>query len=220
MERLRHGERGEVADGLVRAIGLLQAAVVEEHAHRLDRVERDPLGALHDRPGRALRQARDQAAEQLEHLGIGQRLEAERREAALAGSPGRAALEKLGPGEGDDVDRLAAGPGQEILDEVEEPLIGPLEVLEDEHHGRLLGDALEVGPPRREQLAALRLRAALEAQELEEGASRARRSSSSGTNSSRLPVRASRVASSSAPSPMPRRMRTISPSAQNVIPSP
>ena len=46
VERLRHGERGEVADRLVRAIGLLQAAVVEEHAHRLDRVERDALGAL------------------------------------------------------------------------------------------------------------------------------------------------------------------------------
>ena len=44
-------------------------------------------------------QARDEAAEQFEHLGIGQRLEAERREAPLAGSPGRATLEKLRPGE-------------------------------------------------------------------------------------------------------------------------
>ena len=49
VERLGHGEGGEVADRMVRAIGQLEPAVVDEHADRLDGVERDALRSVDDR---------------------------------------------------------------------------------------------------------------------------------------------------------------------------
>ena len=98
---------------------------------------------------------------------IGQRRQAEGREPALTRAPRRAAVEELGAGQGDDVDRLPTRPGKQVLDEVEEAVIGPLEVLEDHDHGHLLGDALEEGAPRREQLAALRWIAVPDAEQVE-----------------------------------------------------
>ena len=52
-----------------------------------------------------------------------------RRPAPQSGPP----LEELRPGQGDDEDRVAARPLEEVVDEVEQPAVGPVEVLEDEH---------------------------------------------------------------------------------------
>ncbi len=63
-------------------------------------------------------------------------------------------LEQVRAGHSQDVDRVALRPGQEVLDELEQPAIGPVEVLEYEDHRVAVGYALEEGPPRREQLLA------------------------------------------------------------------
>ena len=68
----------------------------------------------------ALGQARHEAGEQLAHRRLGQRLEVERGEVALAGAPVRALLEQLRAGQRDDVDRDAAAPLEEVVDEVEQ----------------------------------------------------------------------------------------------------
>ena len=51
-------------------------------------------------------------------------------------------------------------PVDEVVDEVEQAVVGPVQVLEDEHERALLGDALEEPPPRGERLAAAVVRAA------------------------------------------------------------
>ena len=63
-----------------------------------------------------------------------QRLQVERGEAALAGAPGRPPLEQLRPGERDHEDRRSARPVQQVLDEIEQRAVCPLQILEREHH--------------------------------------------------------------------------------------
>ena len=45
-----------------------------------------------------------------------------------------AALEQLGPSQGHDVDRQAAAPVEQVVDEVEQAGVGEVHVLEDERH--------------------------------------------------------------------------------------
>ena len=103
-----------------------------------------------------LGQSRHEAGQELAHRRLGQRLEVERVEAALAGAPVGSPLEQLRPGEGDDVDRDAPAPLEEVVDEVEQAGVGEVEVLEDHDHGRGRGEALEERPPGPEQLLASR----------------------------------------------------------------
>ena len=58
---------------------------------------------------------------------------ARRVEVAGGPRPSRAAVEELRAGEGDDADRQRPRPVEQVLDEVEQARVGPLEVLEDEH---------------------------------------------------------------------------------------
>ena len=82
----------------------------------------------------------------------GEGLEVERGERAHAGAPVRAALEELGPGEGDDRDRDPPAPLEDVVDEVEQPRVRVLEVLEQQDHGGRVGQPLEERPPGGEQL--------------------------------------------------------------------
>ena len=90
--------------------------------------------------------------QQLLHRLLGERLEIERREAALPGAPGRATLDQLRPRKGDDEERMVPRPVEQVLDEVEQPRVGPLHVLEGEHGRVGLGQPLEEEPPGAEQL--------------------------------------------------------------------
>ena len=47
---------------------------------------------------------------------------------------------------------MAARPLEQVLDEVEQARVGPVQVLEDEHDGPLLGQPLEEEPPRGEEI--------------------------------------------------------------------
>ena len=94
-ERLGDGQGRQVADRPVDAVLQRELTLGQEHPDGLDRVERHPVGAVDDRPDRRLRQARDEAREELAHRGFGQRLEVERGEVALAGAPVGPLLEEL-----------------------------------------------------------------------------------------------------------------------------
>jgi hypothetical protein len=146
-EGLGDGQPAQLAGQPVAAGGLGQAALVEEHPDRLDRVERNPFGPVTDRPDRSLGQAGDEAHEEQLHVVGLQGPEVQGGEVALARAPGRAPLEELRAGEGDDEDRPATSAGEERLDEVEEPRIGPVEVLEDDDRRRPVGEPLEDPPP-------------------------------------------------------------------------
>ncbi len=171
VERGRHGQLGQVADGLGHPALEGEVPIGQEHADGLDRVERDALRALQDALHDRVRQARHEAGQQLAHLICGERLEHEGREVAAPGTPVRAPVEQLRPGEADHVDRAFASPFEDVVDEVEQAVIGPLQVLEDQDHDAVLGDALEEDAPGGEQRVAVRTLAGvryLEAQELEQ----------------------------------------------------
>ena len=63
---------------------------------------------------------------------------------------------------------MALRPLEHRLDEVEQPRVGPLEVLEDHHDGALLRDPLEERAPRGEQLLAVAVRSGVEPEQVRE----------------------------------------------------
>ena len=167
LERLRHGQLAEVADGLVVAVGLAQPPVGHQHPDGLDRVQRDAVGAGDDRARRGQRQAGDEAGQELVHRRLGQRLQPEGQEVAPAGAPVGPALEQVRTGERDDQDRDAAAPFEQVVDEVELARIRPLEVLEQEADGAGRRQPFEERPPRPEELVATAGRGVADAQQRE-----------------------------------------------------
>ena len=91
-------------------------------------------------------------AKQLAHVRFGQRLEIERDEVALAGAPILPAVDQIWSGKCHDVDRQPAAEVEQVVDEVERARIGEVHVLEDEGDRAVLGDPLEEGAPRAEEL--------------------------------------------------------------------
>jgi hypothetical protein len=169
LERLRHRHIGEIVDGPVDTVLEHELPVRHEHADDLDRVERDPLGARHDPPCRVGRQPRDQAGQELAHRSIRQRLEGQAGEVALAGAPVRPRVEELGPRQAEHVDRGVSAPLDQVVDEGQQPGVGPLQVLEDHDDRGLLGDALEERPPGPEELILAAGRGLADAQQGQQG---------------------------------------------------
>ncbi len=174
-KRLGHLQRLHRAGRAVHAALLHHVAPVEQHPHRLDCVERHALRPCQDLRRQALGEAGDKAVEQRPHRRIPERLEVERREIALAGTPRRPFVDELGPRGRDHVERRVARPLEQVLDEVEQRGVGPLHVLEREHRRVHVCEALEEEPPGREEVFALEPAAALDAEQvgdprLDEGA--------------------------------------------------
>ena len=157
LQRLRHVERADLPDDAVRRPVLDDEAAVEKHADRLDCVQRDPLCTVENRVHDVLRHARDEAGEELLHRRRRERLEIDGREGALAGAPGRPPLRQFRACERDDEDPLVARPLEQVLDEIEQALVRPLQILEHEHDRVRVGHPLEEQPPRGEELLLLAL---------------------------------------------------------------
>ena len=79
-------------------------------------------------------------------------LQVEGREVSLAGAPGRPPLEQLRPREREYEDRMAPGPIEQVLDEVEQARVRPLHIFEGEHCRIALRQALEEEAPRGEKI--------------------------------------------------------------------
>ena len=151
VQRRGHRQLREVAGRAIDAVLERDEALAQEHPNRLDGIQRDPLRSLENALGDRLREPGNQSAEQLAHEVGPERLEHERREVAPPGTPVAPSVEELGAGQRDDVDRPFARPVEDVVDEVEQSVVGPLEVLEDEHHDTQLGDPLEEDAPGGEQ---------------------------------------------------------------------
>ena len=131
-----------------------QAAVAL--AQRLDvllGVERIAAGALDQLgdPPRRERSARERG-DQRRRVRRQQRPERERGAVGLAAAPLGPALEQLGARGGDEQHRRVRGPLDEIVDEVEQAVVGPVDILKQEDQRPLLGQRLEQRPPRGELL--------------------------------------------------------------------
>ena len=98
---------------------------------------------------------REEGDQQLLGLRVRERRERDGDGAPLAAAPARTALEELRPGCAHDQDRDAGRPVDEMVDEVEQAVVGPVQVLEDEHERVLLGQRLEEPAPGPEGLAAV-----------------------------------------------------------------
>ena len=87
-------------------------------------------------------------------------LDAERRKrdgerVALAGAPARPTLDQLRARGRDDDDRHVRRPADEVLHEVEEIVVRPVQILDEEHERRPFREGLEEARPRGERLPAL-----------------------------------------------------------------
>jgi hypothetical protein len=130
LERLGHLERLDRADRTVDAVFAFEQVPVEQHAHRLDGIKRNALGTPEDARAELVGQAGHEAAEQLAHRLGRKRLDVKGAEPPPAGAPGSPLLGELGTRQNDDEEREAARPLEQVLDEVEQPGVGPLHVLE------------------------------------------------------------------------------------------
>ena len=66
---------------------------------------------------------------------------------ALPSAPTGTALEELGPGGAHHEQRDADDLVDQLIDEVEQPVVGPVEIVEDEDRDVSLGERLEEPPP-------------------------------------------------------------------------
>ena len=96
------------------------------------------------RQQRLLEQRRDEPRRILGRKGR----QGKRRRVQLASAPCRTPLEQLRACRADDEERHSAGPVDEVVDEVEKSVVGPVEILEDEDEWTLLRERLEEEPPR------------------------------------------------------------------------
>ena len=146
----RRGDRQLVGCGAAVALG--------EHADELLGVER--VAACTGEKGRL--QARrqhgplEELLEKLRRLLVGQGRERDGQGVRLPAAPARPAHEELGASGADDEHRHCGRPFGEVVDEVEQALVRPVEVLEQEHGRSLLRDCLEEPAPGREVLGVIR----------------------------------------------------------------
>ena len=78
-------------------------------------------------------------------LVVRERLEEDGRRVALAAAPGRSRVEQLGPRHGHEQDRRVARPVGNVLDEIEQRRLGPVEVVEDDDERLLAARAPRAG---------------------------------------------------------------------------
>ena len=123
--------------------------LLDRERHDLLGEQRVALGLL-DHPPRRARRRRlvgEQAGDQLLGVCRGERLEHGDLSGALGPRPRWALLEQLRPRRRDDHDR-PVGEAGEVLDQVEQPRLGPVEVVERDHERRVVRHALEQSPER------------------------------------------------------------------------
>jgi hypothetical protein len=192
--------------------------LVAEQAQELLHVERVAFRPLHYRRAEIFRNRRrvQQARHEIGCLGVGQRREIDAVGVVQAGGERGVAVEQLRPGRADEEQRHALDLVGEVLEEGEHGFVRPVDVLEHEHRRRLFGHCLEERPPGGKELFPLRLRRRVDADERQQALPQP---FAIGPSASTAPSFVVAVSWSSV-SRIPVWALTISPSAQNVIPSP
>src|SRR3990170_5502755 len=136
-----NGEPGRQLAHGPSAAHLLENALIDQGRENLLDEEGATLRALEDEPAQGLGElAGDELVEQALRFFRTKRLEPDGRGVAAPASPGRTAVEKLGPRRDDEEER-PAHIAQEPLEQLEQRILRPVKVLDD-HDGGTLGDEL------------------------------------------------------------------------------
>ena len=158
LRRERVQARGDQRLHRVGQLDIVEASgeevAVGEQAHELLRVQGVAARPLEQRLLRLCRQDRplEERGDQPRRLLVGQRSEVDRGRVAQAGCPGRMLLVQLGAGRAEDEQRHALRPVGQVLEEGEQGVVCPVQVLEDEHGRALCGQRFQEAPPGRERL--------------------------------------------------------------------
>ena len=147
-ERLHVGER------LQATLALDERAVLDQHAQHLLEEERVAAGCAADGFGSLLI---ERAGEILEQLGCVFGLQGRQLDRRHS-RPRRPDLGEVAAGKAADEDRRVARPAGEVLDQVEERGLRPLDVVQHEQHRPLAGERLEQPPESPVDLVAARMR--------------------------------------------------------------
>src|SRR5207248_8770420 len=97
-------------------------------------------------------QAGDEPVEELFHRRRRERLQGEGRRVASRGAEAETPLDQLGPRKREHEYGMGSRPLEQVLDEIEERRVDPLQVLEDEDDGAPLGEAFEEEAPSGEEI--------------------------------------------------------------------
>ncbi len=143
---------GAVAHIAELATLLDQVSRCAEHPDDLHCVKRKPGDPFDDLIDDLVAYSRYVLGDEPAHLGLRQRSEAHSHRAPVLGSPVGSPVEKVGPSKRYHEDRRARRPLYQLAYEVEQALVRPVEVLEDEHHRALKCDVLKERPESGEQL--------------------------------------------------------------------
>ncbi len=104
---------------------------------------------------RLVRQAGHETTEQEVDRLVVECLELDGGEAPHPRAPGRMTIRDLRPREREHEEREPARPLEQVLEELDQGSVGPLDVLEDHDHRVLLGHSLDEEPPPREEVVAI-----------------------------------------------------------------
>ena len=143
-DRRRDMDRAEVARRSPAVAGPDELAILHEHRDDVLDEQRIAFGDRLD-PGqqRLVHLAPEQGAGQGPRVLDAETLQQDRLRIELATAPGRADIQEVRAGDGDDQDRLATAPVDQVLDEIEERRLGPVEIVEQHDHGLARRDGLE-----------------------------------------------------------------------------
>ena len=119
-------------------------AALGDGEHDLLEEQRIAPGLLEERPPRLRRDVADlaQRVDQLLAVGLPERLELDRGCAHAPAAPVGTNVEQLRSGEAENQERAVAHPVGHVLDQLEQGLLGPVDVLEDQDQGLRLGHQL------------------------------------------------------------------------------
>ena len=121
------------------------ALALSDHRDHLLHVEGVPLGCGRDAPAQVLVEGRvtEQEVDQCFALGGFERLEQERRRVELAPAPVRLHVQELGPRDAEEKDRCVAREVRNVLDQIDEHGLRPLEVVDHDDLRSLRGAGFE-----------------------------------------------------------------------------
>ena len=141
--------------GLGQRLGLAGALLDDPVDHLLgeQRVAARALGDLRARASPLAGLGAEQRGDQRAGLLAGERLERDRGRVGPPAAPAGAAVEQLVAGQADDQHR-AARPARQVLDQVEHPLVGPVDVLDAKSSGWRAAGGLDQRADGREQALA------------------------------------------------------------------
>jgi hypothetical protein len=145
LDRRRHRDVREILDRSPRAVLEPEEPVVDEHAEHLLDEERVTLGGLQDPGSRVLGDLRatEQVVYEVGHLVPGEGLQQDLGGVQLPAAPVRTELQQLGSRDTQEQERRITRPVREVLDQIEEVRLRPVDVVEHAHERTLVREVFE-----------------------------------------------------------------------------